>query len=460
LRDIVAAAPDLGSTWGPVSRLAQALGEIEVAISAAEALVRAYPLDRAARHDLVAILARYGRLHRAQQAAEDLIAIEPASATAHHLLANCLSQLGEGAAAAEGFRQAITLTSDPGLRAIAYLALSETKRFETPDDVDRLSIVDLLSRWPATAPTAHRAALLYAYGKTCDDLDETDRAFAAFAEGATLMSRQQPADLRASQSFVDQVISARQPAMPWASSQIESDRPIFVLGAPRSGTTLVEQILVSHSQVADGAEINLFRAAAIPIGGFDPQTIDTFARRDPDGFRRIGTAYLDLVGQRFGPAGRIVDKTLNHSRYLGLIHHVLPRARFIWLRRDPGAVAWSCFRTWFAEGMEWSWSLEGIASHLRDEDRLHAHWTAVSGDAILTVPYEALVQDTASWISRILSHVGLAPEAEVQRFHQTPRAVTTASYAQVRQPIYASATTTWRRYRQHLAPFFLSYGEN
>jgi len=164
------------------------------------------------------------------------------------------------------------------------------------------------------------------------------------------------------------------------------------------------------------------------------------------------------LDERFGKAGRVVDKTLNHSRFLGLIAQVLPNARFIWLRRHPAGIAWSCFRTRFAKGVDWTRSLTDIARHFKGEDRLHAHWSAVLGDRLLTVPYEDLVSDPDTWMRRIIEHAGLDWEDGVRDFHKTDRAVTTASFAQVRKPMYSSSKEAWRRYETHLKPFFDEYG--
>ena len=457
--DLVRADPPLGSTWGSISRLAQGLGEISSALAAAERLAGLNQNNIFARLNLAGLLAQYGRIPDALTLADTLVDEQPNLSAAWHLRGSLRSQLGETEGAIKDFRRAIALSTDASTMAHSLLSLSEAKRYADAGDSDLGSIQTLLEAWPAGAPAPGKAALFYALGKANDDLGRTDTAFSAYAQGAAIMDRLQLDDGRAADAFVDDIVSgftgdfmARLP-----KSDVRSHRPIFVLGPPRSGTTLVEQILVSHSQVLDGAELNLFRTAAMPVDGFSSESAKAFAKTDPQGFSKIGEAYLGMLDQRFGPEGRIVDKTLNHSRFLGLIHRVLPNARFIWLRRDPAAVAWSCFRTWFAQGVEWSWSLDSIARHLKSEDRLHAHWTAIMGDAILTVPYEGLVQDPPRWIARMLDHLDLPFEPGLEDFHQTERAVTTASFAQVRRPIYGTSTDAWQRYRTHLEPFSRVY---
>lgn len=448
--------PSLGPTWGPVSRLALSLGETALALTASGRLADLDRRDLSARLNHGAMLAQNGQGRAARALALAILDDHPAQPAAWHFLGSCRATLGEGEAAIADFRRAIASAPDPFAAASSWLALAEARTFTAEDDADLKTMTALLERWPQSTGAAEaRAALLYAVAKARDDLGQTDAAFAAYAEGSALVAARRPDDQTGADAFVDAVIAGSSAeALARLPAGVDSRRPIFVLGLPRSGTTLVEQILVSHSEVADGAEVNLFRAAAIPVGGFSPAAITAFAAARPDGLAAVGRAYLHMLEARFGPKGRVVDKTLNHSRYLGLIHRTLPQARFIWLRRNPGAVAWSAFRTWFAQGVNWSWSLERIARYFRSEDRLHAHWSRVMGDAILTVPYEDLIRDPAPWIGRILDHVGLAPEPGLADFHKTDRAVTTASFAQVRRPIYTTSAEAWKRYEGHLKPFF------
>ena len=380
LTALIADDPDLGSTWGPVSRLALGLGETSLALTAARRLADLDHRDLSARLNYGALLAQHGQAAAACDLALAITRDHPTHPAAWHFLGSCRATLGEGEAAIADFRRAIAHTPDPFAAAPSWLALAEGRVFEASDDADLKTMTDLLDRWPAAADAGEgKAALCYAVAKACDDLGQTDTAFAAYSKGAALVAASRPDDQTQADAFVDAVIAGITSEMlAGLPAGVDSRRPIFVLGLPRSGTTLVEQILVSHSEVADGAELNLFRTAAIPVRGFSPAAISAFAAARPDGLAAVGRAYLHMLEDRFGPDGRIVDKTLNHSRYLGLIHRVFPQARFIWLRREPGAVAWSAFRTWFAQGVNWSWSLDRIARYFRSEDRLHAHWTRVT----------------------------------------------------------------------------------
>ncbi len=444
----------LGDSWGAVSRLAATLGEIAVARSAIRRYVQLAPYDVDRRLAYGALLAQAGHVEGAIKATRAFLPNAAPDARLRLLLGACHAQLGETDQAIEELRHALSLEPSPEVAAAAWLALSDLKRFETGDP-DTVAMLDLCESLPDPP-----SALLYAMGKALDDIGDIDAAFILYGRGARQVAAQRPFDAAASRAFVDELISGSSSeslaALP--PSAVDSDRPIFIIGLPRSGTTLVEQILASHSGVIGGSELNLFRVATMALNGYAPSDIAAYADgASPDAWTGFGQGYLHLLDERFGPEGRVVDKTLNHSRFVGLIRHVLPKARFIWLRRDPGDNALSCYRSHFADGVPWSWSMADIGHHFAAEDRLHAHWTAQFPDAILTVPYEALVSDPDDWIARILDHCGLPFEPQVKDFHLTRRAVTTTSGSQVRQPLYSRAVGSSRRYEAQLRPFFEAY---
>lgn len=447
----------LGDDWGAVARLAATLGEVSVALAAIRRYVALKPYDVERRLEYGALLAQCGRIEGAAKATRAFLPNAPADPRLFLLLGTCQAQLGQAEAALADLRAALALNPQPALAGAAWLAIADLKRF-TENDPDIAALkAQIASSQPATPSSLH-----FALGKALDDVGEVDAAFAAFETGARAARALNPPNLAASRDFVDQVIAGftRESLAMLPPSTADSDRPIFVLGLPRSGTTLVEQILASHSGVGDGAELNLFRAATMALGGYAPSDVSrlAFFPGTENVWTLFGRVYLHLLDERFGPEGRIVDKTLNHTRMLGLIHHILPRAKFVWLRRDPADSALSCFRSHFVSGLNWTWSMSDIGAHFADEDRLHAHWTEQFPDAILTVPYEALVKDPETWIARILDHCDLPFEAEVRDFHLTERAVTTSSSSQVRQPLNLRGIGAWRRYSQHLQPFFEAYG--
>lgn len=462
LAKAIQADPPLGSKWGSVSRLAATIGEVTLALTSARRQIQAQPTPEN-RLAYAQLLIQTGRTQDALREGAALARERPNDPAALHFLATCQVQLGDHVAAEANLRRAIALPTVALGAENAWHVIADMKKF-TADDPDIAQMQALMERiGTSDAHRQNRIVLLYALGKALDDAGETERAFACFDEAARLQMIDSTFDAARADAFVDAIVSGYDRAFidSLPKSQNDSERPIFVLGLPRSGTTLVEQILVSHSQVADGAEANLFRPAGMAVNGYTPDEVRAaFARPDAAALpTRIARSYLHLADERFGKDVRFVDKTLNQTRYLGLIHQVLPKAKLIWLRRHPAGIAWSCYRTRFARGVDWTRSLTDIAAYFRGEDRLHAHWSEVLGDSLLTVPYEALVDDPDTWMRRIIDHAGLEWEDGVRDFHKTDRAVTTASFAQVRKPMYASSKAAWKRYEDKLKPFFDAYGK-
>lgn len=422
-------------------------------------MVAASGHDLPSRLALSQTLAQFARIADAKREAEALARQFPNDGAAWHLLGTCQAQLGDKEASLHSLRRALELHTTGQAKAWTWQAIAEGKRF-AHDDADLGDITHLLDAIPATADQAEaRAILLYALGKAWSDLGEHSRAFSAYEEGARLTQRLRPYNADSADKFaLSQIQNWTQKFHKTLPEGLASDRPIFVLGLPRSGTTLVEQILTTHEAVGDGGEINLFSAAAMPIRGLGHDAVEAFvAHRGTEGLQAVAGSYLHLLEQWFGPVGRTVDKTLNHSRFLGLIATALPEARFVWMQRDPRAVAWSCYRTRMARGAEWSWSLQDIGRHFAMEEKLCAHWTQIFGNRILHVSYESLVQNPEKEIARLLGHLGLPDQQGLTDFHMSTRAVTTASFDQVRRPIYTTANEAWRAQADHLEPFVQTY---
>lgn len=310
----------------------------------------------------------------------------------------------------------------------------------------------------ADAPATERRPYLYALGKTLADLDEPARAYAAYAAGAALIAGSRPYDDAADrQAAVRATLGWSRETVGAVAGSIATPThlPIRVTGLPRSGSTLVEQILVSHSAIGDGDELMRFGIVVRDIGGADHPTLARWLRtRGPDAAVDL---YLHLAAERFGAGRRFVDKTLDGSRQLGLYAALLPRTPLIWMRRDPLDNAWSCLRTYFAVGLAWSWTQETIAAHFRLEDALLARWRDILGDRLLVLDYEQLVGNPATAIPQLLAHCGLPVEPQVFAPERTRRLVTTNSVAQVRKPINRGAVESAAPYRAYLQPFIDSY---
>jgi tetratricopeptide (TPR) repeat protein len=443
----------LGAQWRAIAELMQVSGELTLALRAIDAFVAAAGATPRAQVEKVIVLTQTGRMAEAHDLMATLPDTEPDRAGRAYLLGNTAMALGRVDEAREQLALAARLR--PGWGP-AWLSLAAAGGLDRHGLGDRL-LADAEAA-ERQAPGEH-ARYCYARGKLLADRGEHDAAFAAYSQGAGLLrgltpysregnARTAAAAMTGFDGDILQRMAARQ--------TLDTRRPIFVTGLPRSGTTLVEQILASHSTVTDGGELTCVHHMAVAAGGVTGPAIE---RRLASGgsLEALAGLYLHLIDERFGAAGRVVDKTVDASRRLGLIAATLPEAPLIWMRRDPLDSAWSCFRTFFIHGVAWSYDLADIAHHFRLEDALLAYWRDRLGDRLLVVPYGELVDQPQAWTRRLLAHCGLAEEPGVHAAHKTEREVRTASALQVRRPINRDGLNVAVPYRAHLQPFVDAY---
>jgi tetratricopeptide (TPR) repeat protein len=300
----------------------------------------------------------------------------------------------------------------------------------------------------------------FALGKALDSAADYDGAFAAY-HVANELSRDRGArqgkrfDAAASAGLVDRLIeafsrNAFQAAAGWGDS---SDLPVFVVGVPRSGTSLVEQILASHPLVFGAGERSDIVPAvrAVEQGG----SPDFPSGWNPVVVKREATEEVRRLRALGGAATRVIDKLPGNVHWLGHLRIMLPRARVIVCRRDPRDIGLSCYFNNFASGHEWSNDLGDIATQIDETDRIMAHWRAVLPGPVMEIQYEDLVANIEGQSRRMVEFLGLPWDPACLEFHRTERAVTTASVWQVRQKLYDSSIGRWRHYERHLGPLLI-----
>ena len=233
----------------------------------------------------------------------------------------------------------------------------------------------------------------------------------------------------------------------------ESEVPVFVMGLPRSGTTLIEQILASHSRVFGAGELALVGDSMAALGGPGEDSIEGLCQLNGQSAQRLASRHLERLCALAPAAFRIVDKTLESYLHLGLLASLFPRAKFIHCRRDLRDVAVSCWMTHF-QGLPWANDQQHIASRFREYQRIMEHWRKVLPVPLLEVDYEETVADLEGVARKLVAWCGLPWEPQCLEFHRTQRPVSTASAVQVRQPLYATSVGRWRHYEQALASWF------
>lgn len=455
IADLLALNAPIGNNWRTFAEVLIQHGESDLARRSIAAFVRAYQAAPMAKFFEASVLARIGAAAEAEAILAALPAAIPDPAGNAFTRGTLALNMGKIDQAREHLLRGTTINPASGQM---WLALAMTGRLGGSADIAE-AILGAGAQF-AAAPPLERIQYLYARGKILDELDQPEQAFAAWSEAGNLARPSRPYDAdadeqdaaRAMQGFdADALAALPRPA------GVATDRPIWVTGSPRSGTTLVEQILSSHSAVSGGTELGKFGLIAERIGGSGGDDLAQWLGQGND-ISALAADYMHLFSQRFGASGRAVDKTPDASRYLGLAAAILPDARFVWMRRDRLDNAVSCFRTYFLEGADWSFSLDSIARHFRLEDQLLTHWQAALGERLLVVEYEALASNPEPEIRRLLAHCGLAEEPAVFEPHKSERLVTTSSVAQVREPINRRGIGVADRYRDHLQPFTDVYG--
>jgi tetratricopeptide (TPR) repeat protein len=382
---------------------------------------------------------------------KQVLALVPDSATTWNELGTALRSLGRFDEAVDCFRHALVLKPD---LADAYrnLALGEQLSADNSELASIAALVDATD-----LAIEDRSTAAFALGKALDDAGRFDEAFAAYERANSMYRAARAAagdwfDAVALSRQVDEIIAAFTPDFfaKVAGWGIRSEVPVFIVGMPRSGTSLVEQIAASHSRVSGAGELlHIGRM----YGNFGPPIDGHGLRWEEAVIRRAAGGHLQRLREIGSVAERVIDKMPDNVFYLGLVATLYPQARIILCRRDPRDVALSCFFQKFMPGtLGFSYALADCGRRQVQIDRLIEHWRRVLPLPMLEVNYEKLVADLAGESQKLVSFLGLEWEPACLEFHRTERTVVTASSWQVRQPIYDRSVGRWRNYERHLEP--------
>jgi tetratricopeptide (TPR) repeat protein len=406
------------------------------------------------REDLHAALAHYRRA----------LSLKPDLADVYNNMGNVLDELGRLQEAQSAYCEALRL--DPNGTA-AYVNLAAGKTFK-PGDV-HLAAMETLAAKTEGLSTTDRMQLDFALGKAYADLKDYARAFKHLAAGNAAKRATITYDERATVALFDRIEAAFTPELIAAKSGggNPSALPVFVIGMPRSGTTLVEQIIASHPLAYGAGELQSLNDAAFIVRGLDGKALpypEFVAALDAGALRQVGARYVamlrELVANHGAPgAERITNKMPSNYYFAGLIHLALPNAKIIHTMRDPLDTCMSCFSRLFTAEQKHTYDLGELGRYYRRYERLMAHWRRVLPvERILEVRYEDVVADLEKQARRIIAYCGLPWDDRCLSFHETERPVRTASSAQVRQPIYTSAVGRWRVYEGHIEPLLNGLG--
>lgn len=453
IRQLVVCRAPLGNQWEQIAYIAADNGEVTLA-RAAIALFESSARDpTVAAHRTAGLLAHIGAWNECYAVMDALPAAGSDPVSLAHSKGTAALHKGDVEGARSLLERAVRMrpTSAPTWQTLAKLV-----DFASEPELVRLLLG--ARRAVESADPATRGVYGFALGKAYEDLGERARAFEAYAEAGRHIRSTRPYDRERDLKIAHEAVEGYTPESLGAIAGRQTEDTsgtIFVTGLPRSGTSLVQQILTSHSAVGDGAEINRLGLFVKDIRGLSWAALEAYLGKC--GIVEAARLWRHWMEERFPGKGRVVDKTVGNGRVLGIAAAILPEAPLIWLRRDPLDCAWSCFKTFFLGNFPWSYDLEDLAFHFRIEDALLARWQAILGDRLLTVPYEGLVSDPETWIRRILAHCHLDEEPQVFAPHENRRVVATSSVMQVRRPINRAAIGSAQPYKPWLEPFLAEY---
>jgi predicted Zn-dependent protease len=390
----------------------------------------------------------------------DMLADMPGAPDVQLWLGHALKTVGEMPDAIAAYRGAASSRSDFG---DAYWSLANLKTYRFTDD----EIARMRAEEASEATILEdRCHLCFALGKALEDRGETGEAWRYYEKGNALKraeSRYRPdiieANTRRQVETCSQDFFQRRSG--WGAAQPD---PIFILGLPRAGSTLLEQILASHSQVEGTQELADIHRIVLDIQGRDhdldnPRYPAALAEMTAEDFSKLGEKYLADTRVYRTDKPYFIDKMPNNFRHVGLIHLMLPNAKIIDARREPMACCFSNLKQLFAQGQEFTYSVEDIARYYRTYLELMRHWDNALPGRVLRVHHEDVVKDLESSVRQILDYCGLPFESACLDFHKTSRSVRTPSSEQVRQPIFREGLDQWKKYEPWLEPLKAALGD-
>jgi len=456
-----------------------------------ESCVEFHPDFLHARLDYVEVLHRRQKFDKALEQAQALQALDPENVGFEISLANAQQACGHYSKAVTTYRNAINKVADnpsvhlalghalktssdvePAIEAYrtayqvrpdfgdAFWSLANLKTYQFQDsEIDHMQTHEQANSTSIT----DRIHLCFALGKAFEDKQNFAQSFDYYERGNSLKkanchydAQWIKSELNYQKENFDQTFFERRTALADGSNCLAPD-PIFIVGLPRAGSTLLEQILASHSQVDGTLELANIIGMAHAFNGRrvikdSPKYPSVLMDIEKNRLKQLGEKYLaETMSHRQG-APFFIDKMPNNFRHVALIHLILPNAKIIDARREPMACCFSGYKQLFAEGQEFSYGLEDIGNYYNDYVDIMSHWDTVLPDKILRVQHEDVINDLQSQVERLLSFCGLDFEQSCVDFHQSKRPVRTPSSEQVRQPIYKTGMHLWKNYAAFLKP--------
>ena len=446
--------PLVRRAWGHTLLAAQRLTEAERTF---RELLQLEPQNAQNWAALGSVYIRLLRQQEALSAYAEAARLEPSQAAFRLAIGHINKTLGCRAQCEDAYRECLKL--DPRY-AEAYWSLADLKNYRF-NDAELAAMQALLA---APAASTDQAQLHFALARALEQRDSYSQAFGHYAEGNALRKRTSPFSIATFEAKSRRIVACcdREFFRARAPAGHPDPAPIFIVGLPRSGSTLVEQILASHSQVEGTMELHNIPALVRQLDhrGADRDGYPETSRAlSADELTGLGRRYVEDTRAVRAGRPRFIDKMPNNFSHVGLIHAILPSARIIDVRRHPMDACFSNYKQYFAQGQSFSYDLEDLGRYYRCYLALMDHWDGVLPGRVMHLQYEQLIRDPEDTVRRLLDYCALPFEAATLNFHENRRPVRTASSEQVRQPLYASGVGYWKRFAGELEPLRAALGD-
>jgi tetratricopeptide (TPR) repeat protein len=443
-REAMATKPDFSDPYSNLGNLLRQKGNLSESEALLRRALQLRPNNLDARINLGLTLVLLGRTRDAKACFAKALKAQPRNLHALFGMGQIAMVEGRFEEAETTYRRVAEL--NPKMTD-AWAALAGTRKMTNADGEWLKSAEEMATS--ATHPL-EEANLRFAMGKYCDDIHDFAQAFQNFKRGNELLKTLAEHYNRNERSqLIDESIRvySRDAISKIGAAESSSAKPVFVVGMPRSGTTLAEQIIASHPAAYGAGELDFWAALIVKDRGQMQRNLDEAGRP------KVAAEYLRLLEGFSGSASRVIDKAPVNSDFLGLIYSVFPNARVIYMQRDPIDTCLSCYFQQFLTGISFAFDLSDLVHYYREHQRIMAHWRAVLPPGfILDVPYQELVTDQETWSRKMLDFVGLEWDPRVLEFHTNRRQVTTASAWQVRQKVYKTSLARWHNYERFIGP--------
>ena len=439
--------PSFSLAWDNLAKLYRIQNKLLKSIPAFENLIKLDPSNFEALVSLGTIYIKLSKYHEGIKLYEESLKIKPENPRVYLSLGHALKTIGERKKSEAAYQNTIKYFPSSGE---AYWSLANLKTYEFSDK-------EIANMELSLKRNMHQNELIqmhFALGKAYESNKQFNKSFKHYKEGNWQQRKQISYNAEDYKISIDEMINFFENNNNILDLKAEagSDEPIFILGLPRSGSTLIEQILASHSLIEGTQELPNIMAISRDIKLIDQKNgyPDNLLKLNQSSFDELGKKYIDETKWARSSKPFFIDKMPNNFFHIGLIKLILPKAKIIDARRNPMDACFSCFKQYFAKGQHFTYDLDDIARYYKDYVRLMDYWNKLFPDEIFTIQYEQIIENPNDRIFDLLEFCNVKFEDNCLNFHKSKRAVKTASSEQVRQPMYKTGINYWRNYIKNL----------